>query len=223
MLNFASDNLRYKICLKKYFCMILNKQKLIFIIAALILVSSGNIKPQSKTNLDIFYTFVDSAVHVVNTHLTPADTLIVVDLQLGTAFNVFGNRIMNGILGQNRRLYKGERDADYLRVTFVVDNSSVTYGDMFRDGVFGRYLLPRTITLTGNFSISFQDYTFDDFVFTKSDTVRVDEISQLENPSFIFTQGKLPSEPFFSSLLEPVIAVGAAAAAIILFFTVRSK
>lgn len=195
----------------------------LLVIVSVVMLPCGYLNSQTETNLDMYYKFIDSAVQNVNNNLTPSDTLIVVDLHLGTVYNVFGNRIMNEILGQNRRLYKGERDADYLRVTFVVDNTSVSYGDMFRDGVLGRYLVPRTITLTGNYSVSFQDYTFDNFEYTKTDTVRVDEISELENPSFIFTQGKLPSEPFFSSLLEPVITVGAAAAAIILFFTVRSK
>jgi hypothetical protein len=55
------------------------------------------------------------------------------------------------------------------------------------------------------------------------DTIKVDDIKNLENISFKFTTGSLPPEPFFSGLFEPVFALGTAAAAVILFFTIRSK
>ncbi len=55
------------------------------------------------------------------------------------------------------------------------------------------------------------------------DTVKVDDIKFLENESFPFTKGTTPSEPFLSGFAEPLIAIGTAAAVIVIFFTVRSE
>ena len=61
------------------------------------------------------------------------------------------------------------------------------------------------------------------FNFSKIDTVKYDDINSLENQGIPFTTAEVPPEPFFSSLLEPAIAIGAAALTIYLFFNVRSK
>ena len=79
----------------------------------------------------------------------------------------------------------------------------------------------REISLKGNYFYSGSGKK--DFSYSSNDTVKVDDIKNLENVSFKFTNGTLPPEPFFTGLFEPVVALGTAAAAVILFFTVRSK
>jgi hypothetical protein len=56
-----------------------------------------------------------------------------------------------------------------------------------------------------------------------ADTVLYSEISQLDNIAYTFASADLPEEPFFSSTLEPVIAIGTAAVAVYLFFNIRSR
>jgi len=48
-------------------------------------------------------------------------------------------------------------------------------------------------------------------------------VKSLENPNHPFTKGNIPAEPFFESIPEPVLAIGTAATAVILFFILRSK
>jgi hypothetical protein len=62
-----------------------------------------------------------------------------------------------------------------------------------------------------------------DFYYESIDTVEFDEIQTLENPSYPFTQGRIPTEPFMSNLFEPLVALTTAAVVIALFFKVRSK
>ena len=62
-----------------------------------------------------------------------------------------------------------------------------------------------------------------EFEFSIIDTVKVDELKYLQSESFPFTKGKIPPEPFLSGIAEPLIAIGVAAAVVILFFSVRSK
>jgi hypothetical protein len=83
--------------------------------------------------------------------------------------------------------------------------------------------MQRKIDLSGSYSISKETVISERFDYAYIDTVSVDDAKAIENPSFPFTQAEIPSEPFFSSLLEPAIAIGSAALAVILFFTIRSK
>jgi hypothetical protein len=62
-----------------------------------------------------------------------------------------------------------------------------------------------------------------EFEITRIDTVKVDDLKSLENDSFPFTKGTIPPEPFLSGFAEPLIAIGIAAAVIVIFFTVRSE
>lgn len=105
---------------------------------------------------------------------------------------------------------------------FVIESTSVKYGDMFRKGFLGSFYVPRTIHLKGNYLIM-EGNSIKEFNLVYSDSIDVDNIPEVENEFYPFTKGVIPPEPFFSSIIEPVIAIGTTAAAVILFFTVRSR
>jgi hypothetical protein len=105
----------------------------------------------------------------------------------------------------------------------MIDEAATSYGEIYRDGVLGDYYIPRTIIFSGDYNITGNTVLTHSFNFAYHDTVNVDSVTSLENAAYPFTRGKLPAEPFFSGILEPVIAVGTAALAVILFFTIRSK
>ena len=92
-----------------------------------------------------------------------------------------------------------------------------------RDGLLGDEKVPRILELKGNYLIKNSKETVKTFEYFYADTISVDEIKSVENISYPFTQAEVPAEPFFSNLWEPVIAIGAAAVAVYLFFSVRSK
>jgi hypothetical protein len=108
-------------------------------------------------------------------------------------------------------------------INYVLDQAKVKYGNIFRSGFFGSYYLPRKIEVSGNYSIKNNAFIYKEFHYNYLDTVQVDSVKTLENSSYSFTQGNVPAEPFFSSLFEPLIAIGTAAIAVFLFFTIRSK
>jgi hypothetical protein len=62
-----------------------------------------------------------------------------------------------------------------------------------------------------------------EFEISVTDTVKVEDIKYLENESFLFTKGAVPAESFISGMAEPLIAIGTAAAVVVLFFTIRSE
>ncbi|HQF41566.1 MAG TPA: hypothetical protein PK073_01550 [Ignavibacteriaceae bacterium] len=179
-------------------------------------------QPQSPTNIDVFYTLVDSAADMVIKDLGNVKT-VNLELNFGIDYSVFANRVRGKLLRSGVQLVGDESDSkDFVRVNLVLDNSFVAYSEPEKDGIFGDFYTQRTIKLSGNYFIS-KNSEVKEFIFTNIDKVKVDDVEELENRSYPFTRGDLPPEPFFSTLWEPIVAIGAAALTVILFFTVRSK
>ena len=141
-------------------------------------------------------------------------------MNTGTPFEIFNSEIISRLSKEGYKLISG---SEAFKIQYIIKDASVNYGDIYRDGFLGDYYVPRLIQVSGNFNMAGKTIVTHEFNYTNKDTVKVDNVKNLENPAYPFTQGKLPSEPFFSGIIEPVIAVGTAALAVILFFTIRSK
>jgi hypothetical protein len=111
-------------------------------------------------------------------------------------------------------------------VSIGIRMMGVAYEDVRRDGLFGSRVVTRTVFMEADVSVVSR--TTGDVLHrstvarTRRDDVRVDDLARLEEPGLTWTTGKVPPEGFFSSVLEPVITLGAIAVAVILLFTVRS-
>jgi len=188
----------------------------------LIILFQLQIYSQSITNLDKFYNMVDSASGFLLRDLGDIKK-VNLELNFGTDYSIFANQVRGKLLKNGVQLI-GEKseDKDVVRVNFVMDNAFVEYSEPEKDGLFGDFFTQRKIELSGNYFISGKSH-INDFKLIDKDTVNVDEVEKLENRSYPFTQGDLPAEPFFASILEPVVAISAAAVTVILFFSVRSK
>jgi hypothetical protein len=177
---------------------------------------------ESPSNIDVFYTLVDSAADLVIRDLEDVKT-ISLELNFGIDYSVFANRVRGKLLRSGDQVVSEQIEGrGVVKVNLVLDNSYVSYSEPEKDGMFGDFYTQRTIKLSGNYFIS-KNSEVKEFVFTDNDIIKVDDIEELENRSYPFTHGDLPAEPFFSTLWEPIAAIGAAALTVILFFTVRSK
>ncbi len=196
-----------------------------FYLFFLILLKPVFLYPQSTNNLDVFDNLVDSASVQIRNSIPAASKNIYLQLNLGQSYSVFGNRLIADLQsgGINVSTIRDTSLNSPPILSFVIDNARVKYGEMFRKAFFGSFYVQRDISIKGNFAIITNKSVVQKFSFNSLDTVRVSDVRDLENESFPFTQGKLPTEPFFSSFYEPVIAIGTAAVAIYLFFKVRSK
>ena len=99
-----------------------------------------------------------------------------------------------------------------------IDTAITEYSDLYRDGLFGDYYLVRKLKLI---YAPVQQPAMRDSVII-SDTLLFDNVSKIENGAFPFTKGNLPDEPFFYSVLEPIIYVGVTISVIYLLFITRS-
>lgn len=192
-----------------------------FFMLLLYFLISMEIQAQPKNNLDIFYSLVDSSANNFISHIPGSKDSVKLDLNLGDSFSIFGNKIISNLFASGKIIT--EENKNVIKINFVIDNAKVEYGEIYRDGFFGDYYIPRTITLKGNYLVYGSPANFKEFAFSYNDSIRYDEINSVENESYPFTKGDIPSEPFFSGLFEPVVAIGTAALAVILFFTIRSK
>ncbi len=177
---------------------------------------------QTKPNLDIFYSMVDSSAVKLLKSIPPGGNRISLEFNSGNNYLALENRLIKDLTGKGLQI-SGQENKDDVSIRFIIDHVELKYGDIYRSGFLGSYYIPRIMKLSGNFTVDKPDISESKFSYAYNDTVEYDSLKSTENPAFPFTQGEIPSEPFFSSLLEPVVAVGAAAAAVILFFTVRSK
>jgi len=179
---------------------------------------------QSKTNLEIFYSLTDSLANTINSEIPKNEKKISLILNLGDQYTLFANTIRDSFIKNGREIIEEPNSkVDIPNIDIVMEGAGVEYGEMFRSGFFGTHYIQRYSTIFGNYMQSFSDKGIQKFEITTIDTIKVEDISSLENPSFPFTQASVPPEPFLSGIAEPIIAIGTAALAVALFFTIRSE
>jgi hypothetical protein len=198
---------------------------------------------QTKSNLEIFYTLIDSSTENLIQNIPAGEKKIKIILNTGNEYSVFNNRVSESINNNGINVVKSSYTNPNLpaeqvgpptpkgaseqpqipEVNYTLEGTKTNYGEYFQNRLFGDFYTQREITLSGNYLLFLPVMSVHHFSYTFRDTINVDEIKNVENVSFPFTQGKQPAEPFFSSVYEPIIGIGAAALTVILFFTVRSK
>lgn len=193
------------------------------IISFLFLVLNLNLNAQTQNNLDLINSLINSSVvkadsllggkQTINLLITtsqPLETLKPIVLQ---AFN------KHGYLLQTADAESG------ISVNYNLNSANVVYKNSFSNGFFGDIELERQITITGFFTITKLNQIIQPIGFaeTRTDTIKLNEIVDLENRSIPFTQGQIPSQPFLSTFWEPILVVGTLITTVILLFTIRSK
>lgn len=186
----------------------------------IILLSTVSVHSQSKTNLEIFFSQIDSAGKEIFSNISDKNTPVKINFLSGSEYSILENRLTSSLIKSGLKISSDENGS--LKLNFVITEASVKYNDSFRDGLFGDIFVERTVDLNGNFLIPEKNLS-KDFSYSSMDTIKYDQLNEIENRAYPFTQNNHPTEPFLSSLIEPIIAVGAAATAVILFFTIRSK
>jgi len=204
---------------------LLRVRKLIFLLFSISLFYSSNFYCQNKnSNLDVFYSLSDSLVNKINSEIPTNQKKILLTLNLGQQYSLFANTIEDQFIKKGKEIVTQPPDEFNIpTVDIVMEGAGVEYGEMFRSGFFGTHYVQRYETIYGNYLQTFSEHGKQEFDITMIDTVKVENVKLLENPSYPFTQAELPPEPFLSGLAEPIIAIGTAALVVVLFFTIRSE
>jgi hypothetical protein len=185
-------------------------------------IISINTFAQVTTNFEIVETLLVKSIDGINDNFTNgSNKKILLDFIAPNDYLVLKNTLIEEL--QKNRFHLSDKNKTGLNYT--INEIKINYKEIFRDGILGEYLVSRQAKLNGSYFIKNKNEfgKVNNFSFVSSDTVKYNDISKLENIAYSFTSSQLPNEPFFSSIVEPVIAIGTAAVAAYLFFNIRSK
>ncbi len=194
-----------------------------FIIPILFLLISVSTIAQTKTNLDVIYKLIDRSVSKADSILGTKQT-INLSFTAPSQLEVLKPKIFQTFSSHGYSLTTSTNESNPA-VNYTVTSLKVEYKNPFSDGLFGGLLLERKVSFDYSLTITSADKTIKSFSNTESqiDTVKIDEISGLENQTLPFTQSTIPSAPLLSNLWEPIIVVGTLIVTIVLLFSIRSK
>ncbi|MCB0750034.1 MAG: hypothetical protein KDC52_01025 [Ignavibacteriae bacterium] len=193
----------------------------LFLLSIGLLVSS--VSAQTKTNLEVVDSLIGLSINKISNSVLDKSNEFALNFNSPEDYKIFNNSIVDKLQKSGFNLSEEKNRSEILN--YSIENIAVDYSDMFRDGIFGEYLIQRNINLNGSYFVisSGNLGNVNNYEYTFKDTVALNAVNSLQNIAYSFTSPEIPDEPFFSSLVEPTIAVGTAAIAVYLFFNIRSK
>lgn len=115
---------------------------------------------------------------------------------------------------------------DY-KLAITAPGFSVRYKKIFTDNILGTKKVEREVTVTYNVELT--DKKNSAVMYSQNynkkfnDSFDLDQLNSVEDKRFAFSRARLPDENTLNQILFPTIIITASAAAIILFFIIRSK
>lgn len=195
----------------------------LFNIFTLVLVMCGFISGQTKTNIEKIYGLVEKSVRDIVPSKAQKESKVYIEYSSPENFSLLKNSLIEKT-GSVAKVNPKKENSDYI-LTYTVEEAKVKYGESFTKNFLGRNYIEREITLKGFAGINkpAENVTTAHFAYSEKDTVEYSTLKDMGNAAYPFTNPEIPSESFFSSIWEPVIAIGVAVTTIYLLFTVRSK
>ena len=179
---------------------------------------------QQSTNLEQIFGLIDKSGVEITAALKSEYQKVGLKYNCPAEYKILEQRIEFAFSRSSINFNKNA-DTETAILNYNLDKAGINYKKVFKDGWFGSMLVEREAVVSGTYVLENKGVflSSEKFECTITDTIKKDDLSRLENLSLPFTKNEMPPEPFFSGLLEPVIAVGTAVVTVILFFTVRSK
>jgi hypothetical protein len=135
------------------------------VIIILILYSCSFLSAQSRTNLDVFYSLIDSSITMLPQNIPAGSSVMVYPSNNYLIFNyVYGklNERYNRIKNNDRNIY----------LSYAVEDIKLQYSTNFRKKFLGDFYIERNFLFTGNYIILNNPNT-NSFSFSFTDTVNM--------------------------------------------------
>ena len=178
---------------------------------------------EPATNLSLIQKLSREVADSVRTYVRVGDSVSVAIRPKETAWYVASVMVQSMIDGG--RIPTESLSAPY-EIDFGLLNARVTYGNTRRNAFFGSKILDRKVSIEFNTKVVHRmtgSILFNGNVSRfASDTIEVGDVDKVESAGIPATHGVLPGEGFFSTMLEPLVALGTIAVAVYLLFHVRS-
>lgn len=193
------------------------------VISFLFFIWFVSLSAQTQSNLDVIYRLIQRSVAKTDSILGGKQT-IYLSVTSPQQLEALKPKFYQSFTEHGYILKSSANESD-VTVNCILTSAGIEYKNSFSDGLFGGAALERKAMLACSFIIAKSNKTIEPFEYTaaKTDTIKLEEISAIENQTLPFTQAKIPAQPLLSSLWEPIIVVGTLIVTVILLFTVRSK
>ncbi len=194
------------------------KKTLILFLLSFVVIAQA----QQKTNLEVFYSLIDSSLQRVSQKINvknQAQCRISIDLP--GELNFFNSYLQSKLSTSNpdiEFIFSNEKPD----ILFRIEQSAIKYSNLEKLGFFGDYTIERNFFLQGSFLFT-NDLAEESFTYIIKDTIFYSEIEQVENAQLQFTRGLKKDSFSINGIWEPIIVLSLAATVIYLFFSVRSK
>ncbi|MEW6509152.1 MAG: hypothetical protein AB1432_15575 [Bacteroidota bacterium] len=196
-------------------------KRILFLIHTLLVLQSVQLA-QTRTNLEIVNDLIEKSVSNIDPNIINKNISFNFIYNSSDSFNFLKARVIDSYIKKGISI--NANNSVESRLEHSINNISIAYSNPYKDGFFGRIMIERNIKVDATLIILDRSVIKTvDLNNSYKDTIEVENISRLENPSIPFTQSTVPELPLFSNLLEPIIVVGTLIVTIILFFTIRSK
>jgi hypothetical protein len=179
--------------------------------------------PRVLTNLEIFQKLSYQVGDSVAVFLNQGDSVRVIVRPIESAWYVEG--VIRQVFSEKGH-FPVQSSTARNEVELGLVKAQVEYANVRRAGPFSSKIVDRTLSV--EFLVKVVDNRSGEILvsttFVKSaiDVVEMSDVERLENSGIPATHGVLPEEGFFSTFLEPLVAIGAMAVAVYLLFHVRS-
>jgi hypothetical protein len=185
------------------------------------------------SNISVISRMLDESVLPVENELilVGKEKLYNLSVRSSNEYRSFFIPYIKGKLGDFRILTEadttGISDSIDYSIIFSEININTKYREVYTDNVFGTKKIKRSVTVT--YRTEIKEFKSSKVVFSKNysnkteDSFNLDEKDQVEDIRYSFSAAKLPEESTLNQFLFPAAIIIASAAAIVLFFTIRSK
>jgi len=192
-------------------------------------MAGENNPPPTRTNIEIMQSLVGRITRDLIGHSPiPAGDTVLFRMQSGPDNWIVQNAMLAELRASGYPVLlvsdTGAQRGDAVHIHSA--ELRVRYDDMYHDGFLGARKLRRTVSAAVACDVinpASHEVLYSGAPAVESaDTVRVDEIQNLELASVRATHAELPAETFPDRVLEPLVIIGATGVAVYLFFHVRS-
>ena len=205
----------------------------IMIFILLLSVSQITLKAQSTlntSNIEIMRTLIDKLTDsiIAKTNYHQSEN-IYLHLPNHQNFWLIEETISSKLKEKDFRVFKLSNDSLSSGILLKINDAElkVTYGDVYREGLFGKKKTIRNVFARINvqsLNLSTNEILLSEILKSQlSDTVNVSDIPNLETPTAPFTHAEISGDTLIDRLIEPFIIIGATGAVVYLFFYIRSK
>jgi len=199
-------------------------RKIIFNLLTALFISGSVVYAQLKTDIGIINRLVNRSVETILAEETGKNASMFLEYNSAPGLEFLRDRVALIVSNLKFEVVESENEADF-KLKYSLEEAYSVYLDTFKDGFWGGYFVERETIIGGTYSLvkGSQVIHSDNINSTVIDTLDYENALTLGKSSSPFTRGDVPPEPFFSNIWGPVLAIGATAVAIFLFFSVRSK